>query len=386
VFLGSLDAKPGEQSLTMLIATPFAPQIVASTNGNCVVLFQRETTLWAQDFDISRSQLLGEPTRVADHVGSTRAFGFFAASSGAIVHRNALTEVGQLAWFDRRGQRLAQMGQPLDLWDISPQLSPDSARIAVTKFDGGNVDIWVHDLAREVIQRVTSDPAIDQWPIWSPDGKRIVFSSSRAGRYDLYVIDANGSGREELLYASGDNKIPTSWSRDGRFLLYTSEAGSANPGIWVLPLEGAGKHTPFPLLNTRANERAGVFSPDSRWIAYVSSASGKPEVYVQPFALHPASSEIGPNVLLSRGGGSMPHWRADGKEILYRSPDGALMSTALTTVNTLRPGVPQSLFHLAGAWWDVTGDGKRFLVGLPVAQGVPPFTVVLNWQSELKKQ
>jgi Tol biopolymer transport system component len=247
------------------------------------------------------------------------------------------------------------------------------------------VDLWVHDLTRDVIQRITFDPALEQFPIWSPDGKRIVFSSSRAGHYDLYVIGANGEGRQELLYASNENKIATSWSADGRFLLYTTEPGSANPGIWVLPLEGTGKHTPVPLLNTRANERGGVFSPDSRWIAFVSNASGKAEVYIESFAFPPVSAEHGPSVLVSRGGGSMPHWRADGKELFYRSPEGTLMSAAITTSGGLHPGVAQSLFHLDGPCWGVSGDGNRFLVGVAVDQGTPPFTVVLNWQAEWKK-
>jgi Tol biopolymer transport system component/DNA-binding winged helix-turn-helix (wHTH) protein len=381
VFIGSIDAIPGEQSLTRLIATPFAAQFVASHDGNGVVLFQRETTLWAQDFDSARLQLRGEPRKVAEYLGATRAFGFFSSSNGVVVHRNAPAGGEQLTWFDRRGRRLAPVGQPFDLFDLSPEISPDGKRVAVTKFDGSNVDVWVHDLDRDVTQRITFDPSIDQLPIWSPDGKRITFSSSRAGHYDLYEIGAGGEGREELLWASSENKFATSWSADGRFVLYATESGH----IWVLPMQGTGKHTPVQLTHTRANERSGVFSPDSRWIAYVSDESGTAEVYVRPFSFPPEHPDGGPKVLLSRRGGSMPHWRADGKEIFYRSPDGTLMSTALTTIDTLRPGVPQSFFHLAGAGWDVTGDGNRFLVGLPVDQGEPSFTVVLNWQSEWKK-
>jgi eukaryotic-like serine/threonine-protein kinase len=382
VFLGSLDAKPAEQSVAMLIATPFAPQFVGSPDGNGVVLFQRETTLWAQVFDTSRLQLIGEPRRVTEHVGSARAFGFFASSGGALVHRNGLPDVRQLTWFDRRGNRLTDVGKPFDLWDSSPEISPDGTRVAVTKFDGRNIDVWVHDLARDVTQRITFDPAIDQFPIWSPDGKRIVFSSSRAGHYDLYVVGTNGESREELLYASNENKIPTSWSVDGRFLLYETEAGTGKPSIWVLPLEGIGKHAPVPLLNTQANERQGVFSPDSRWIAYVSSASGQPEVYVQPFAFPRAGFQDVSTVLVSRGGGTMPHWRADGKELFYGTADGTLMSVTMTTDSALDPGIPRSLLRLRGFWWDATADGNRFLVGLPAEQGVPPFTVVLNWQNE----
>src|SRR5258708_28221565 len=159
-------------------------------------------------------------------------------------------------------------------------MSPDGTRVAVTKFEGENVDVWAHDLGRDVSQRITFDPAIDAFPIWSPDGKRIAFSSSRAGHYDVYAIGANGEGHEELLYASSENKVPTSWSADGRFLLYTGEPGSASPGIWALPLEGTNKPTPVPLLNTRANARSGVCSPASRWIAYLSNELCKPTAYV----------------------------------------------------------------------------------------------------------
>jgi eukaryotic-like serine/threonine-protein kinase len=378
VFIGSLDAKPAEQNLTRLIATPFAPQFVASGDGNGVVLFQRDTTLWAQDFDTVRLQLKGEPRTLAEHVGSTRAFGFFSASSGALVHRNALTDVGQLTWFDRRGQRLAKVGEAADLWNLPPQISPDGKRVAVTKFDGANVDVWVHDLNRHVTQRITFDPGLDQSPVWSPDGKRIAFSSSRAGHYDLYLVGAGGEGREELLYASSENKFATSWSADGKFILYATEGGR----LWLLPMQGDGKRTPVLLTNTDAKEYSGVFSPDSRWIAYVSNTSGTAEVYVRPFSFPPERDQGGPIVLLSRGGGSMPRWRADGKEIFYRAPDGSLISAAVASASALHPGVSQRLFHLGGLSWNSSSDGNRFLVSLPVEQGVPPFTVVLNWQAE----
>ena len=386
-FIGSLDVKPEDQSLTRLVATHFQPRFVVSPNGNGVILFQRETTLWAQNFDLSHLRLKGEPRVVAERVGAFRALGFFAASSGALVHRNALAEVAQLTWFDRRGQRLAALGHPLDLFAASPQISPDGTKVALPRFVGGNVDVWVHDLTRDVFQRITFDPAIERVPIWSPDGKRIVFSSARAGHYDLYQIRANGEGREELLYASNETKFATSWSADGRFLLYTTETGRASRGqsIRVLPLEGNAKHVPVALLNSQAEERSAVFSPDSRWIAYVSNESGNDEVYMQPFSFPPATSAGGPKLLLSRGGGTMPHWRADGKEILYHAADGTVMSVAVTTASLLRVGVPQRLFPLAGMPWDATGDGSRFLVGVPIEQGVPPFTVVLNWQTESRK-
>jgi Tol biopolymer transport system component len=242
-----------------------------------------------------------------------------------------------------------------------------------------NTDIWVHDLSRDVTQRLTFDPAPDQRPIWSPDGKKIVFSSSRGGHFDLYQTSSSGDGGEQLLYGSNENKYASSWSTDGRFILFNTDK---RDGLWVLPLEGAGKHTAISLLQSQ-NHGGGVFSPDSRWIAYTSDESGQLEVYVQRFSLPGSSSPGGPGVLISRNGGARPHWRADGKEIFYRSADGTLMSVPLTTDPALRPGAPKRMFAI-DRMYEVAGDGNRFLVSVPVEQGASPFTVVLNWQSELK--
>jgi Tol biopolymer transport system component/DNA-binding winged helix-turn-helix (wHTH) protein len=380
VYVGSLDARPEQQSLTPLIATPFAAQFAASNDGKGIILFQRETTLWAQKYDTSLLRLTGEPQMVAERLGNTRAFGFFAASSGVLVHRRGVAQFAQLTWLDRRGQRVGTLGGAFDAYDYPARISPDGSKIVMTRHGADNTDIWVHDLSRDVTQRLTSDPAPDESPVWSPDGKKLVFSSSRGGHFDLYQIGSSGDGGPQLLYASSENKYASSWSADGRFILFSTEK---RDGIWVLPLEGAGKHTAVSFLQSQANERSGVFSPDSRWIAYVSDESGQPEVYVQRFSLPGSSSPGGPKVLISRSGGTSPHWRADGKEIFYRSTDGTLMSVPLTTDPVLRPGVPKRMFAI-DRLWEVTRDGNRFLAGVPVEEGVSPFTVVLNWQSELK--
>ena len=321
----------------------------------------------------SRLALMGEPAPVLPHVGHNPAFGFFDASANALVYRNAPgEEIAQMAWFDRHGKRAASFGESASLYS-QPVLSPDGSRVAMAKFDGGNIDVWVYDLFRNVNQRLTSDPALDDSPVWSHDGKRLAFASSRAGHYDLYQIAASGEGREELLFASGENKFPTSWSPDGRYLLYGAQARETTGDIWVLPLDGTSKRAPVPLVHTRANEGGGTFSPDARWIAYVSDDSGIAEVYVQPFILPSASvdSPAGPKVLVSRKGGRRPRWRADGKELFYNSPDGALMSVAVTAGATFRPGIPQLLFRTPAAWFseaNATSDGTRFLVAVPVEQ------------------
>jgi Tol biopolymer transport system component/DNA-binding winged helix-turn-helix (wHTH) protein len=387
VFVGSINTKPGDQELRRLVASPFGAQLVVSPEGNGKVLFLRDSTLWAQDFDTFRRELTGEPAPVAEHVGSVRAFGFFASSnSGALIHRSGLRDVSRLTWFDRHGQQLAPVGDLVDLED-PPALSPDGTRVAMAKFDGGSIDVWVQDLSRGVNQRLTFDPALDSGPAWSPDGKHIAFSSSRAGHYDLYQISASGEGREELLLASGENKFVSSWSPDGRYLLYSTQVDPTNSDIWVLPLEGPGRRTPFSVLHGPANERSGKLSPDGKALAYVSDESGTAEVYVQPFSppLASGSLPVAPKLQVSGRGGNRPHWRADGKSLFYHTPDGTLMSVALQKGAPLKLAVPDALFHLPGMW-DAGSDGNKFLVAVPEAQTAPPsFTVVLNWQAEFRK-
>ncbi len=376
IFAGSIDIKPEEQSLKRLAATSFGAGFVPTPDGNGIVLFQRESTLFSQNFNVSRLEFTGEIRKLAEHVGNTRAYGYFAGSPNVLIHRGGSGNLGQLTWFDREGKRLGTAGQQFGM-DSAPDISRDGSRIALSTTLGDHSDVWVHDISRDVIQRITY-PALNQTPIWSPDGRRIVLSSGRAGQYDLYQIDAAG-GNEKLLYKSRESKRATSWSADGRYLLYNAQA--AKYGIWLLRMEGEVAPQPIGLTTGRFNQRDGVFSPDAKWIAYVSDESGAGEVYLQSFSAAAASLENGPKVLISRGGGTRPRWRADGKELFYRASNGRLMSVALST-SPLQPSVPKSLFWMEGARWDPTPDGKRFLIVVPMDKALQPFTVVLNWQNE----
>ncbi len=317
-YVGTVDAQPSEQGLKHVVTTRFTTQFVPLPNGNGRLLFLRDGTLWAQDLDTSHFDLLGDPARVAEHVGAYFGLGWFSVSSGgAIVYRNTARQLSQLAWFDREGKRLTAVGEPMNLG--LPNVSPDGTRVAMPVFDGRKTNLWMYDLARNVRKQLTDEPGMANNPLWSTDGKRMIFSSSRGGHEDLYQIPTNGERSAELLYASDDDKGPSSWSPDGKFIVYETRGAATGRDVWILPLEEAGIRAAVPLLQTAANESSGAFSPTGRWFAYDSDASGTYEVYIQEFSPAAAGYLSGPKIQVSKGGGNNPHWRTDGKELFYFS-------------------------------------------------------------------
>ena len=246
----------------------------------------------------------------------------------------------QLNWFDRQGRNLgpaAQLGDYLDL-----ALSPNASRAAATRRDANNTDIWLLEFARGGPgARFTFDAAIDTRPVWAPDGSQIVFSSSRNGPPNLYRKPSSGAGEETELLKTAEPVAAQDWSRDGRFLLYVVTSPKTGADLWVLPMEGDRKPTPF--LATPFRETHGQFSPGpanaSRWIAYDSNATGRPEVYVRPF---PASSAG--QWMVSTAGGGQPRWRRDGKELFYLSLERKLMSVEIGAGATFQAGTPKPLF------------------------------------------
>jgi eukaryotic-like serine/threonine-protein kinase len=254
-------------------------------------------------------------------------------------------------------------------------------------------------LARGTFTRFTFDPHLDNRPVWSPDGSRIVFSSDRNGFDELYQKISSGAGSDELLLHGemDQNILADDWSLDGRFIIYNQAtnglsgkaAGKNGPSrdLWILPLDGDRK--PYPFLQTEFNETHARFSPDSKWVAYISDETGRAEVYVQSF---PAS---GGKWQISTGGGDQPQWRRDGKELFYLSPDRKLMAVQVKTGETFENGAPVPLFQTkvfppvsTGARnnYVVAADGQRFLVNNVVEENAShPITVVLNWTAQLKK-
>ena len=381
IYVGSLDDQTSSPRRELAI-TPFAPIYAPSANtGSGYLLFLREGTLLAQPFDERRMETAGDPVPVAQHIQSFARAGFFGTSANnVLVYRvSATVQDTQLTWFDRQGKSLNSVGEPAS--HLSLALSPDGSRAAFGRVESAtnlNSHLWVLDLARGTTTRFTSGPGSVNAAVWSPDANSIVFSLSRDGRDMLYRKPALG-GNEELLLTS-NRAVPTSWSPDGRFLLY--RGFTAETSIWALPLEGDRK--PAAYLVREFGHEQGRFSPNGRWVAYVSNESGRNEIYVREFS---PSASAAAGWLVSKGGGEEPHWGADGKELLYLGGRN-LMSVDVTTGPTFRAGEPRPLFQLSLGTdvWDVTTDGKRFLVAVPLAQNAPPpFTVMLNWQSMLKK-
>jgi Tol biopolymer transport system component/predicted Ser/Thr protein kinase len=390
VYVGSVDSKPEEQSQQRLLATNREAYYAASTNGGLGhLIFLRDTTLMAQPFDPAKLQLSGDPASIADGVDSFTAvnYGLFSVSdSGVLVYRAGAGAKTVPTWFDQNGNAAGTLGEPGDY--VSPAISPDGSRVAIASGGAGSRDIWMLDVARNSSTRFTFDPANDDSPVWSPDGKNVVFSSNRKGDSQLYIKPADGSSEEQLL--TDQPGVPSSWSRDGRFLLFTSATPKAGNDLWVLPNPGSssGDAKPRSLLATQFSEGSGQISPDGRWIAYQTNESSTSDVYVRPFSSEGNGS--GAKWLVSKGVSLYPHWRGDSKQLFYSNINLELMAVDIDTSKGFQAGTPRRLFTapppMINIGWSMTTDAKRFLFITTPNGGRPaPFTVVLNWAAGLKK-
>ena len=386
VYLGSLDGVEAKRLVTAETAAAYAPP--------GYLLVARQGVLLARQMDLTSGEV-GEAIPVAEPIAWDlfgRSGGFSVSTTGVLAHR-APSERRQLVWVDRTGRQLTTLGPPEGGNLLDPALAPDGQQVAVSRTIRGNFDVWIHEMNRPVARRFTIDPAIDAAAVWSPDGSRLAFVSTRNGPLDLYEKPVKSmAGPEVLLLASAHNKISMDWSPDGRFLLYQATDPNTGWDLWALPLTGERK--PFPVVQTASTERCGQFSPDGQWVAYDSNETGRFEVSVQSF---PRPDE---KLQISTGGGVWPRWRRDGRELFYVAPDGTLMAVPMR-VSAGRPplqaGEPVRLFRTSivgsGAPRDslkqqyvVAADGQRFLVNIAADEGaVSPITIVQNWMAALKR-
>ena len=293
----------------------------------------------------------------------------------------------KLIWVDRKGaaQPLAAPPRPYEF----PRISPDGRRVVVS-IRGARTTLWVFDIARETLTQL----AVASYPVWTPDGKRVAF----AFQQNIFWKPADGSTSEVLLAATESPGFPVSWSADNRFLSFLTSTPETRQDIWVLPLDGdprqagAEGRKPSPWLATRSNETAPMFSPDGRWLAYVSNESGRYEVYVRPY---PGPGE---KWQISSEGGRQPAWAHSGRELFYRIGD-KMMVVDVTTGPSFSAGKPRMLFeglytHAAGpeevlfSNYDISPDDQRLLMvqESDAAMAATQINVVLNWFEELKQK
>jgi Tol biopolymer transport system component len=359
------------------------------------ILYLSGTSLMAQPFDLNSLRSDGQAEPVAEGVQrflDLVEVGAFSASSSGLLAYQAGSGSGrrQLAWFDRTGKPLETLGEPRAFFSI--ELSPDGRNLAVSAPDAlGNYDLWLYDVARGLPTRFTTDQGGEYYGVWSPDGRSVIFNSTRLGHYDLFRKPAMSAGSEEVLYASDTGKVPTSWSPDGKLLLYFT-GGTPRHEIFLLPLTPDRPGEPLkpePLLKTGFNELFGPFSPDGQWVAYSSDVSGQSEVYATPLSRPSERFQISPN------GGGRPRWRRDGKELYYIALDGKLMAaeTRISEKN-LEAGATHALLTITGSSptstagypYEVSVDGQRILAESTMGDAaIQPVTLVQNWAIALKK-
>jgi Tol biopolymer transport system component len=349
------------------------------------LLFVRQEKLYAQAFDPVRLSLSGNTIAVADGIAVepvVRIAAVATSGTGSMAYRAGVPQAQRrFIWFDRAGHEIERLGDPEADNAYSPSLSPDGRRIAYYRTINGNADIWTFDVARGMLGRFTSSNANEINPIWSSDGKHIVYGVNRTGVFDIVQKAIDGSGGEQLLLKSAVNKAPLDMSPDGRFLLYRTLDSKNSFDIWALPMTGK----PFPVAQSTFAEREAKFSPDGRWVAYQSDESGRFEIYVQEF---PAATN---KMQVSNAGGAQVRWRRDGNELFYVALDGRLMAVTIVRgpggALDSRTPVPLFLTRIGGAvsgpqkqQYDVSLDGQRFLMNTLSQESSFPISLVLNWR------
>jgi Tol biopolymer transport system component len=388
VYVGSFD------SPTPTLLTQLHSRMTYADPG--YLLFVQDGALMAQRFDTTNIRLVGEPTRLADGVLNIRTIGnasFSVSANGVLAYQGAGSD-SRVVWSDRRGN-ITDTGWAIQSYGTL-EFSPDGQRVAVDVTDPrtGTGDVWIADASRGAPVRFTSDPEDESRPVWSPDGSRILFRSNLGGPESLRIGSAApnlyvrpvGSGSQEMLVADLNPLHPEDWSLNNQWIVYTRNTQQTGADIWLAPVAKGGK--PFPFSNERFIERDARFSPDSRWIAFVSTEAGQPEVYVAPVG------QAGARKRISVSGGTTPRWGRDGRELFYAAANNrTIMRVPIQTGSTFTTEAPTPLFSFgpssastglfAGIVYDVSPDG-RFLISLPDGE---PFssriTVVLNWTAGL---
>ena len=375
IYIGSLTSSTRE----LLFSTHSAPTLAAPG----YLIFARRASLMAQRFDTNRRALIGDPLTLRD---MTNAFSnsFFlgpavsASADGTLAYLADLPLNASLAWFDQSGRQIDRVNVPPGRY-TEVALANDGRRAALSLATPTTADLWLADLERGGTSRLTN-AGFNQSMAWSPDGDRIAFSSDRDGAEQVFVRSTSGAGGDEsLLRTTGIVIRPASWSADGRFLVYTDINPTTNQDVWVVPMSGERKPTPY--LRTPYNESIGSISPDGRWMGYLSEESGRNEAYVQAFPTP------GRRYRITTGGASRMKWRSDGRQLLIVNGDTtAVLLTDVQTGVEFSASAPRLVGRLPKGVLalDTTPDLNRLLALVNEASNTSlSITVVQNWTASL---
>jgi Tol biopolymer transport system component/DNA-binding winged helix-turn-helix (wHTH) protein len=353
------------------------------------LLFMRGASLLVQPFDADRLRLAGEPLPIAqnvDYFSPTASACFSVSGNGVLVYQTG-APVSELKWYDRAGRAVGVAGRAAP-YAGTVRISPDGRQLAagVWSPDKGGMDIWIFGANARESRRLTSGPAVYTRPVWSTDGKQVAFGRALGGPPQIATLDlAEGAKEQAIPIAFFQVRLPTDWSPDGRFIAYDNSMGE----VWLADRAG-GKVT--PLLHNKSSESGAVFSPDGKWIAFVSEESGRPEVYIQAFEAAPSPRLVGQKRQISKDSGWIVRWRPDGRELFYIGADNWLHAAPVEA--PLKFGDPRPLFKIEGVaqynttndfQFDVTRDGQRFIMSTAGSVPPPSFTVIENWQDKFRR-
>jgi len=355
--------------------------------ANGYIVYVLRGTLVAHRFDPKRLELTGDPVPLADRVNENNTRGLFSVSTtGAVAYLEGNTgNDSELVWVDRSGKELGKVGAPSTYLDVA--LSPDGTKVAYSLRDqrDSTLDVWVRDLARDTSSRLTFDPTDDARPTWTPDGARLLFSGNRGdGQNKIFAKEANGMGTETLVYQDKATHVsPESVTSDGKWLTVNRYGAGVLGSVAVVPVDGKGEPV---VLSGSAAQLVGKFSPDGRFIAYVSNETRTNEIYVQTWPPGGGKWQV------SSGGGVHPRWRADGKELFYRNPEFEFFAVPISASPQFSAGIPKAMFKrrvvtgpIGISTWSVASDGQRFLLNAAMGTtSAPAFSVILNWPETLR--
>ena len=363
---------------------------IAAADGGAIyaapgyLLYRRGDRLVAQRFDAERRLLAGEPAPIVENIRfegfSTGATVVSVSDTGILVCQTGGTAASRLLWYDRSGRELGSTGTDGSYWE--PTLSPDGQWLAVPRMEGESLSssIWMMNLERETMARISSQALVASTPLWSPDGRRVAFSAFPTG--EVYVRDVRGAETEKILFKAPGFSPLDDWSRDGRHLFYeVIDWPTFHIDVWVRDMQTG---TSRPVLQEKFSQLGARLSPDGRWLAHESDESGTREIFVRSFPEPTERRQI------SIRGGTQARWRSDGRELYYVSPDRKIMAVDIRTHPRLESDPPRALFQTrilpvieARNHYDVTPDGKRFIVNSrrPGDDAVP-ITVLVGWMPE----